>query len=119
MPRYDFTIDCAMDFTPDIDVEQKDSTTGELIPYTPLTGVTLLLSAVRGSLTPIHATLSQSATERSSTPGRIYATFDVANLQSHLLPTYEGQVVWLNVYKSGELQYQPFRCLVHGDRLGV
>jgi hypothetical protein len=116
---YDFTIDCAMDFEPDIDVQKKSATTGELAAYSGLSGVTLLISATKGSSTPIHANLSKSATERSGTSGRIYATFDVADLQSHLLPTYEGQVVFLNMYKSGELQYEPFRCLVHGDRLGV
>lgn len=111
-----FEIDCAMDFVPDIDVEKKTSTTGDLGVYSGITGVTMLLSATRGSSTAIDASLSQSAAERSATAGRIYATFDVAALQTHLLPLV-GQTVWLNVYKSGELQYEPFRCLVKGDRL--
>lgn len=118
-PTYDYTIDCAMDFEVDIDVEKKAAATGELEAYSGITGVTLLLSATRGGSTAIHANLSKSAQERASTAGRIYANFDVADLQTHLLTNYKGRVVYLNVYKSGELQYQPFTCLVTGDRLGV
>lgn len=113
----DFTIDCAMDFVPNVDIEQQATTTGELAAYAGLSGLTMLLSATRGSSTPIHATLSQSASERSAMPGRYYATFDVTNLQAHLLPTYRNKYVWLNLYKSGELYYEPFRCLVAADRL--
>ena len=116
-PTYDFEIDVAMDFVPDIDVYKKAATTGELAAYSGITGVTMLISATRGSSTAINAALSQSASERASTAGRIYATFDVADLQTHLLPLV-GQTVWLNVYKSGELAYEPFRCLVRQDRIG-
>lgn len=116
---YDFEIDCAQDWTPQIDCERQNSTTGELEAYSGITSVTLLISATRGSSTAIHANLSKAASERSATAGRIYATFDVADLQAQLLPTYRGKTVYLNVYKSGELQYEPFRCLVTGDRLGI
>jgi hypothetical protein len=116
---YDFTIDCSQDFEVDIDVEKKSSTTGELEAYSGIANVTLLISANRGSSIALHANLSKSAAERSGTPGRIFANFDVADLQAHLLPSWEGQTVFLNVFKSGELQYQPFKCLVVGDRLGV
>lgn len=120
---YDFEIDCAQDWTPQLDLERQNADTGELEAYTGITGVTLLLSATRPVVgvapTAIHANLSKSATERASTAGRIYATFDVADLQTHLLPSYRGRTVHLCVYKSGELQYEPFRCLVTGDRLGV
>lgn len=119
MPSYDFTINCSQDWTPNLDVEKQAAATGEYEAYNGISSVTMLLSVARGSSTAIHASLSKSATERTSTPGRIYATFDVADLQAHLLPTYEGQVVYLNVYKSGELQYEPFACLVVGDRLGI
>jgi hypothetical protein len=115
---YDITIDCAQDFVLDLDVERKNTSTGELEAYAGITSVTLLLSLVRGSQTPIHANLSKSATERPSTSGRIFATFDVADLQAHLLPLYVGKPVYLNVFKSGELQYEPFRCYVARDRLG-
>lgn len=118
MATYDLQIDCAQDFVLDLDVERKNTSTGELEAYTPITGVTLLISATRGSSTPINAALSQSASERAGTPGRIHATFDVAALQTYLL-SYRGQIVFLNVYKSGELQYEPFLCLVKADRLGA
>jgi hypothetical protein len=114
---YDFEIDCAQDWTPQIDVERQNTDTGELEAYTGISSVTVLLSATRGSSTPIHANLSKSAAERTGTVGRIYATFDVADLQTHLL-AYRGQTVFLNVFKSGELQYEPFLCLVKADRLG-
>jgi hypothetical protein len=116
---YDFEIDCAQDWTPQLDVERQNSDTGELEAYSGISSVTLLLSATRGSSTAIHANLSKSAAERTSTAGRIYATFDVADLQTHLLANYRGKTVYLNVFKSGELQYEPFRCLVLGDRLGI
>lgn len=120
---YDFEIDCAKDWTPQIDVERQNEDTGELEAYTGISSVTLLLSATRpiAGTTPtaIHANLSKAATERASMAGRLYATFDVADLQTHLLPTYRGKPVFLCVYKSGELQYEPFRCLVTGDRLGI
>jgi hypothetical protein len=116
---YDIHIDCAQDFVLDLDVERKNTSTGELEAYSGISSVTVLLSATRGGSTPIHANLSKSATERASTAGRITATFDVADLQAQLLPTYRGKTVYLNVFKSGELQYEPFRCLVEGDRLGI
>lgn len=112
-------IDCSRDWIPQIDVERPNSTTGELEAYSSITGVTLLISATRGSSTPIHANLSKAASERSATAGRIYATFDEADLRTHLLAAYRGQHVWLNVYKSGELTYEPFRCVVAGDQLGI
>jgi hypothetical protein len=116
---YDIQINCAQDFVLDLDVERKNTSTGELEAYSGITSVTLLLSATRGSSTPIHANLSKAASERAGTAGRITATFDVADLQAQLLPTYRGKTVFLNVFKSGELQYEPFTCLVTGDRLGV
>lgn len=116
---YDDVIDCAVDLEIDIDFEKKVAGTGDLAAYSGISGLTYIISATRGSSTPIDASLSQSATERVSTPGRAYAVFDVADLQSYLLPTYEGQIVYLNVFRSGEIYYQPFRLLVQGDRLGV
>src|SRR5262245_44099066 len=109
---YHFYINCAQNFIPDIDVQQKLGTTGAYVPYAGITGVTLLISATRGSSTPIHSSLSKTALERTLVPGRIYATFLVADLQAYLLPTYERATVWLHVYKVDELQYEPFRCLV-------
>jgi hypothetical protein len=116
-PIYDMALDCAQDWTPNLDVERQAADTGAYEPYAGLSGVTMLLSATRGSATPIHASLSKSSAERAGTPGRLYATFDVADLQTHVLP-YRGTCVWLNVFKSGELQYEPFRVYVQGDRLG-
>lgn len=119
MPGYDFPpIDCSQDWIPNIDVLRQNTSTGALEAYSGISGVTLVLSAVRGSDTPIHANLSKAASERASTPGRIYAVFDVDDLRAQLLPTYAGKAVWLNVYKDGELEHEPMRCKVQTDRLG-
>lgn len=117
MATYDFIIDLRQDFTPNIDVERQATATGEYEAYTPLTGVTMHLHTTRGSATALDATLSKSATERTSTPGRLYATFDVADLRTHLAASV-SQRVWLMLYKDGELFYEPFSCLVRQDRLG-
>ena len=79
---YDFTIDCAQDFIPDIDVERKNSDTGEMEAYAGISGVTLLISAVRGSQTAIHANLSKSASERTNGLGGRIGTVDVAEGQT-------------------------------------
>lgn len=106
-----FTIDCSQDFTPNIDVERQATATGDYEAYSGITGVTMLLSATEGG-NAIHASLSKSASERSSEPGRIYATFDVADLQSNLLPTYRNKTVWMVLSKSGELVGKSLACLV-------
>lgn len=106
-----FTVDCAQDFTPNVDVERQATTTGDYEPYSGITGVTMHLAATEGG-TAIHATLSQSASERSGTPGRIHATFDVADLQAHLLPSYRARTVWLVLTKSGEMVGKSLPCLV-------
>lgn len=106
-----YTIDCAQDFTPNIDVERQNTTTGDYEAYSGITGVTMLLSATEGG-SAINASLSKSASERSSEPGRIYATFDVADLQSNLLPTYRNKTVWLVLSKSGEIVGKALPCLV-------
>lgn len=108
---WSFTIDCAQDFCPNVDVERQATTTGDYEAYTGITGVTMHLSATEGG-SAIDASLSQSASERSATPGRVYATFDVADLQSHLLPTYNRRTVWLVLTKSGELVGKALACLV-------
>jgi len=106
-----FTIDCAQDFTPNVDVERQSTTTGDYEAYSGITGVTMHLSATEGG-SAIDASLSQSAAERSATPGRISATFDVADLQTYLLPSYNRHTVWLVLTKSGELVGKALACLV-------
>lgn len=108
---WSFTIDCAQDFTPNIDVERQATTTGDYEAYSGITGVTMHLSATEGG-NAIDATLSKSASERSAEPGRIYATFDVADLQTYLLPLYFGMQVWLVLTKSGEMVGKSLPCLV-------
>jgi hypothetical protein len=119
---YDFRINCAQDWTPNIDLQRQAATTGDYEAYDGVTGITLLLSAARGSSTPIHASLSKSASERTEKPGRVFATFDVDDLQTHLVtgpPSYLGLKIWLNVFKDGEIFYEAFLCLVVTDRLGI
>ena len=108
---WSFTIDCAQDFTPNVDVERQNTTTGDYEAYSGITGVTMHLAATEGGST-IHATLSKSAAERSAELGRIYATFDVADLQAYLLPTYRNRTVWLVLTKSGEMVGKSLPCLV-------
>lgn len=108
---YDFTIDCSQDFTWDIDLERKASTSGDFEAYAGVTGVTFALSDTIGGAA-IHATLEGSASERSATPGRLYGTVDVVALQTNLLPTYEGRSVWLVLEKTGEFDGKSFRCKV-------
>lgn len=108
---WSFTIDCAQDFTPNIDVERQATATGDYEAYAGITGVTMHLSATEGGAA-IDATLSQSAAERSGTPGRLYANFDVDDLQTHLLPNYQKRTVWLVLTKSGELVGKSLACLV-------
>lgn len=111
MTTWDFTIDCAQDFTPNVDILRQASTTGEYEEYAGITGVTMHLATDEGGAA-IHASLSKSATERSAKPGRIYATFDVADLQTHLLPTWPSKTVYLVLTKSGELAGKSLSCLV-------
>jgi len=59
----------------------------------------------------IDASLSQSASEPSATPGRIHATFDVADLQTYLT-AYRNKTVWLVLAKTGELVGKSMACLV-------
>jgi len=110
---WSFTIDCAQDFTPNLDVERQATTTGDYEAYAGITGVTMHLSATEGGAT-IHANLSKAASERSAEAGRIYATFDVADLQTHLLgsPSYRNKTVWLVLTKSGEMVGKSLACLV-------
>ncbi|RTL04088.1 MAG: hypothetical protein EKK62_16975 [Acidimicrobiia bacterium] len=111
MPSWDFTIDCAQDFTPNVDVERQATTTGDYEAYSGITAVTMHLAATQGG-SAIDASLSKSASERSATPGRIHATFDVADLQTYLLPTYRNKTVWLVLTKSGEMVGKSLACLV-------
>lgn len=111
MATWDFTIDCAQDFTPNVDIERQATTTGDYEAYSGITGVTMLLSATKGG-SAIDATLSKAASERSAEAGRVYATFDVADLQSYLLPTYNRKTIWLVLSKSGELVGKSLSCLV-------
>jgi len=106
-----FTIDCAQDFTPNVDVERQNTTTGDYEACSGITGVTMHLAATEGGST-IHANLSKAASERSATPGRIYANFDVGDLQTHLLPAYRNKTVWLVLTKAGELVGKSLACLV-------
>lgn len=106
-----FTIDCSQDWTPNVDVERQNTTTGDYEAYSGITGVTMLLSATEGGAA-IDASLSKSASERSAEPGRIYATFDVADLQTYLLPSYRNRTVWLVLTKSRELVGKSLACLV-------
>lgn len=108
---WSFTIDCSQDFTPNIDVERQATTTGDYEAYSGITGVTMHLAATEAG-SAIDATLSKSATERSAEPGRIHATFDVADLQSYLLPGYNKRTVWLVLSKSGEIVGKSLACLV-------
>lgn len=108
---WSFTIDCSQDFTPNVDAERQATTTGDYEAYSGITGVTMHLSATEGG-SAIDASLSQSASERSATPGRIHATFDVADLQTYLLPSYRNKTVWLVLTKSGELVGKSLACLV-------
>ena len=48
----DFYIDCAQDFDPDVGIERRNPDTGQYEPYAGITGVTMTLSATRGSATP-------------------------------------------------------------------
>ena len=116
----DFYIDCAQDFDPDIGIERRNAATGQYEPYAGLADVTLVLAATRGSATPIDATLEKPAAERANAPGTIHpaTAFDVQDLQDHLLPTYKDTIIFLNLFKSGEIQGQPLTCLVRADRLG-
>lgn len=108
---WSYTIDCSQDFTPNIDIERQNTTTGDYEAYSGITGVTMHLSATEGGST-IDASLSKSASERSAEPGRVHATFDVADLQSYLLPSYNRKTVWLVLTKSGELVGKSLACLV-------
>ena len=105
-----FTIDLAQDFTPNIDVERQSTTTGAYEAYSGITGVTMHLSATETG-SAIDAALSKAASERSATPGRIHATFDVADLQTYLT-SYRSKTVWLVLTKSGELVGKSLACLV-------
>lgn len=111
MPTWSFTIDCAQDFTPNVDVERQATTTGDYEAYSGITGVTMHLAATEGGAT-IHANLSKAASERSAEAGRIYATFDVADLQTYLLPSYRNKTVYLVLTKSGEMIGKSMPCLV-------
>lgn len=111
MPNWDFTIDCAQDFTPNVDIERQATTTGDYEAYSGITGVTMLLSATKGG-SAIDATLSKAATERTAELGRVYATFDVADLQSYLLPTYKNKTIYLVLAKAGEMVGKSLSCLV-------
>jgi hypothetical protein len=106
-----FTIDCSQDFTPNVDVERQATTTGDYEAYAGLSGLTMHLSATEGG-SAIDASLSKSASERSAESGRQFATFDVDDLQTHLLPTYNRRTVWLVLTKSGELVGKSLACLV-------
>lgn len=106
----DYIIDCTQDFTWDLDVDQKASTTGEYTPYTGITGVTFHISATRGG-PAIDADVSGSASVRSGKAGRIYGTVDVAALQEHLLPL-RGRRVYLVIAKDDEIVGKSFECLV-------
>lgn len=105
-----FTIDLAQDFTPNIDVERQATTTGDYEAYSGITGVTMHLSATETGA-EIDPSLSKSATERTGTLGRIYATFDVTDLQTYLA-TYRNRTVWLVLTKAGELVGKSLACLV-------
>lgn len=121
MTETDFIIDCRIPFDPDIYVEKKTSATGVYAAYSGITGVTMLLSATKGSATPINAALSIASAERSGNPGYIHPStpFAVSDLQAYVVATYSNSIIYLNLFKSGELQYEPFTCLVLPDRLSV
>ncbi len=111
---YDYVIDCSMDFVPDVLVDEKAGTSGRYGAAAGITGITMRLAATAAGVA-IHATLDAKATaERSAAPGSIYPTtaFEVADLQSHVLPTYRGQIVFLVLTKSGDIVGKAMRCLV-------
>jgi hypothetical protein len=114
----DFIIDCRVSFDPDIYVEKKTTATGVYAAYAGISGITMLLSATKGGSTPVDASLSKMSEERSGSPGYIHPAtpFLVTDLQSYLA-SYANKVVWLNLFKSGELYYEPFSCMVIADRL--
>lgn len=106
-----FTIDCSQDWTPNVDVERQATATGDYETYAGITGVTMHLSATECGV-KIANSLEKSATERSGESGRIYATFDVADLQADLLPLYQKKTVWLVFTKAGEIVGKSLPCLV-------
>jgi uncharacterized membrane protein (Fun14 family) len=99
-------LDCAVDFDAEVYITRKNTSTRETEAATGLTGVTLRLAATPGGAA-IHASLSGTSVEAGTT-GRYVYTFDVADLQAQLLPTYLNAMVYLVVEKSGVISTKSF-----------
>jgi hypothetical protein len=100
------TIDCALDFDAEVMIRRKNTSTRVTEEATGLSGVTFRLAATSGGAA-INAALSGTASEAGST-GRYVYTFDVADLQTHLIPTYLNATVYLVVEKSGAISTMSF-----------
>lgn len=116
---YDFLLDCSVDFDPDVEIQKKADATGVYAAYAGVPSMTMLLSATAGSSVPLHANLSKASIERASTPGWIHPStpFQVADLQAYVLPSYRNAYVYLNLFKTGDVEGESFTCLVVKHRL--
>lgn len=113
-PLYDYILDCSVDFEPDVATQQKATATGRYVAAAGITGIDMRLSATQGG-GAIHASLADRGTlERSGEPGTIYpaTAFDVADLQSHVLPAYRGRVIYLVLSKAGVVVGKSLTCFV-------
>lgn len=81
------------DYEAEYAVTRKNTATGASEVAADLEGLTARVSLTDGGAT-IHADLTVSTSERSSTPGRYFGVFDGDDLRTHLL-AYVGKKVYV------------------------
>jgi hypothetical protein len=77
-------------------IVKKDDTTGAKVPATGLVGLTARVSATSVGAA-IHASLTTPLAERRAKPGTYYGRILGANIETNLIPNYDGKTVYIVV----------------------
>jgi hypothetical protein len=101
-----------VDYEFEADIVQKAAGTGEDEAAAGLGSMTAHVAATDDlDAATIHSSLSQTLTERVSTPGRYSCIYDQTALLAHLA-AFDGRLVYIHIKKSGDIVTRPFPRVV-------